>query len=231
MPLLAIDTATDVCSIALATDQGIEFSSEAYRPRKHSEYLTPMISDALELLEYTPDSLTDIAVSIGPGSFTGLRVGLSTAKGLLFSKGTSLHAVPTLAGSARSAVSLAERVTVLHHSHRNYYFCAVYELGERPATLVHPFRATLDGIASELDPEIPLVLRLRQDQNVPEALTGFSVLSTGPISARQIAELVTGNPDQWRVDNPYTMEPEYLREYEAETYQNPLRKIRGDDSG
>ncbi|GAB3771295.1 tRNA threonylcarbamoyl adenosine modification protein YeaZ [Nocardioides ginsengisegetis] len=82
--LLAFDTATPLVSVALhdGDDVVVELSSD--RPMKHGEQLAPLIADALERAGIVRQDLTAIAVGIGPGPFTGLRVGLVTARTLGF---------------------------------------------------------------------------------------------------------------------------------------------------
>lgn len=223
MLLLAIETATNVCSAALAREEGLEYVIDGHLPRKHSEMLVPIIERLLELSGTSVDQLDAIAVSIGPGSFTGLRIGLSTAKGMGFSHNLDLLAIPTLAATAWGVRHMVEEVAVLHHSHREQYFCATYRLGELPVPIVEPYRDTLESILDRLDPQMPLVMTGGQDTPVPEAVRKNGIVSSGPVSALGVAMLALCAPERWRVENPYTTEPNYLREYEATKYQNPLQ--------
>lgn len=91
-PILAIETSEKLCSVAimLSEDDYIEFSIQ--KKNIHSEKLMEMVSMLIEEAEISLKELAYIAVSIGPGSFTGLRIGLSVAKGLAF--GQDLAIVP-----------------------------------------------------------------------------------------------------------------------------------------
>ncbi len=95
--ILNLETATTNCSVCLAKDGEIlsirEHNSAGY---SHAENLHVFISECLEEASYTPDSLDAIAVSKGPGSYTGLRIGVSAAKGLCFALNIPLIAISTL---------------------------------------------------------------------------------------------------------------------------------------
>ena len=94
--ILAIETATDICGVALVQNQNVVAQRVLAEKYVHSEKLLPMIDEVLRDASFSAKHLDAIAVSIGPGSFTGLRIGLSTAKGLALSLGKSVIAVPTL---------------------------------------------------------------------------------------------------------------------------------------
>lgn len=101
--LLAIETATRVCSVALARGSEVIALHANSDARLHSERLLPMID---ELLADAGVRLADVeafAVSIGPGSFTGLRIGLATVKAFAFDDGRAVAAVSTLAALCASA--------------------------------------------------------------------------------------------------------------------------------
>jgi tRNA threonylcarbamoyladenosine biosynthesis protein TsaB len=94
--ILGIETSTLMVGVAILDKAGLvaEYRFEATRSR--SERLMPMIDRVLKDSQMTPQDLEGLAVSMGPGSFTGLRVGLSTAKGLAFALGLPVVGVPTL---------------------------------------------------------------------------------------------------------------------------------------
>ena len=102
--LLLIETSTSLCSAALAEDDRIICSRRSSEPRAHASLTAVFIKEMLEELGLTAKDLDAVAVSSGPGSYTGLRVGSSTAKGLCFGSGAPLIAVSTLDILARQAV-------------------------------------------------------------------------------------------------------------------------------
>lgn len=94
--ILNIETSGSVCSVALTKDGGVEFQLDNTEGMKHAEMLAPFVEKCMEELSRKGEKLDAVAVSIGPGSYTGLRIGLSLAKGLAFSLGVPLIGVPTL---------------------------------------------------------------------------------------------------------------------------------------
>jgi tRNA threonylcarbamoyladenosine biosynthesis protein TsaB len=102
--LVAIETATDACGVAVQLDGKLVATASLLRPRQHASELVPLIGSVLERCRLTPADVSVVAVSSGPGSYTGLRIGVSTAKGLAMATGAELVAVPTLEALALSAV-------------------------------------------------------------------------------------------------------------------------------
>ena len=99
--ILHIETATKVCSVALSVDGELkqlqELKDDGYA---HGEQLTILIQQVLDLQGITSGMLSAVSVSAGPGSYTGLRIGVSTAKGLCYALGIPLIAVNTLKSMA-----------------------------------------------------------------------------------------------------------------------------------
>ena len=81
MILLALETATTTCGAAVLQDDTILAQVHLHRPRIHSERLTPLAEDTLDHAGVGSGDVDAVAVSMGPGSYTGLRIGVSTAKG------------------------------------------------------------------------------------------------------------------------------------------------------
>ena len=104
MMVLGIETATAVCAAALVDDDVVRAERRYEIPQAHSEKLMECVDDCLKSAGLNLSSIDGIAISIGPGSFTGLRIGLSVAKGLAFATGKPLVGVPTLEALAMEAV-------------------------------------------------------------------------------------------------------------------------------
>jgi len=94
---IAIETSGTVCSIALFDENGKAFSEECWEPNKHSKFLTVRLDKLLnEFITDKEKQILAIAVSQGPGSYTGLRIGVSTAKGIAYALDKPLIAVSTM---------------------------------------------------------------------------------------------------------------------------------------
>ena len=94
--ILQIETATTVCSVALAKDGEVLAFKQVDQRNVHAEVITVFIDELFELSRCTYADVDAIAVSSGPGSYTGLRIGVSTAKGLCFALEKPLIAIETL---------------------------------------------------------------------------------------------------------------------------------------
>lgn len=94
--LLALDTATRFASLALHDGRVLRYEATWEAGRQHTTQLMPRIVAALEELHLGPDALSAVAIALGPGSFTGLRVGMAIAKGLALARGIPLVGIPTL---------------------------------------------------------------------------------------------------------------------------------------
>jgi len=94
--ILHIETTTHVCSVALSQDGACLFEKENTTGPSHATVLAPYVEEALSFAESHAIPLDAVAVSAGPGSYTGLRIGVSTAKGVCYGRGVPLIALPTL---------------------------------------------------------------------------------------------------------------------------------------
>ena len=134
MSLLALETATEVCSVALWQDGRPTSELTLRRPRAHAEQLIPMIEAALEQSQVVRQDLSGVAVSMGPGSYTGLRIGASTAKGLAAALDVPLIGVPSLEALAAQAEPWAEAgdlVAAAFNARRNEVYAALYHVRAR----------------------------------------------------------------------------------------------------
>jgi len=100
MILLLLETATPVCSVALARDGQVVAELHSNEQNVHSSKLSPFIDQIFKQCGIRPAQLDAVCVSSGPGSYTGLRIGVSSAKGLCYALGKPLLSVPTLQGMA-----------------------------------------------------------------------------------------------------------------------------------
>ncbi len=94
--ILFIETSTDVCSVAASHDGAIIFNKEDHTGPHHNERLGSFVDEALSFTDNHAIPLDYVAVSCGPGSYTGLRIGVSMAKGICYGRNLKLIAVPTL---------------------------------------------------------------------------------------------------------------------------------------
>ncbi len=136
MTLLALETATDTCGVALLHTDEVIAEAHLHRPRVHAERLTPLVEDVCRHADVEPDAFDAVAVSMGPGSYTGLRIGVSTAKGWALATDAHLVGVPTLGAYAAQLRPMAEIDDVI---------CPLFD-ARRDEVYAAAYRKTTDGL-------------------------------------------------------------------------------------
>jgi tRNA threonylcarbamoyladenosine biosynthesis protein TsaB len=192
--LLAMDTATAAVTVALHDGTSVLAEHHELGPMQHGELLAPSIATVLERAGAKPSDLTAVAVGVGPGPFTGLRVGLVTARTLGLALGIPVHGVCTLDVMAAEC-EVDGPFAVATDARRNEVYWASYA---DPATRVEGPR-----VARAVDVATDLPVAGRGALLYPESLT--AVGPTEP-SARILATLVMAGAAS--VIEP---EPMYLR--------------------
>ena len=125
--ILNLETSTKVCSVNLARD-GVTMAerdlfSENY---SHAENLTVFIQDVIKMAEVSMDRIDAVAISAGPGSYTGLRIGCSTAKGLCFGLGIPLIAIDSLQALAAMVKANSDLICPMFDARRMEVYAALY---------------------------------------------------------------------------------------------------------
>jgi tRNA threonylcarbamoyladenosine biosynthesis protein TsaB len=128
---LAIETASRVGAVAIGRGDRLLAQQTFSAPLRHSTELLPTVKTLLEAINAQPTDIGDIIISIGPGSFTGLRIAVATAKGMALSNGTRIIAVNTLDIIAANALGqITEPVSAMAailDAKRNQFFIAGYD--------------------------------------------------------------------------------------------------------
>lgn len=129
--ILNIETATEICSVALALGTEVLSIKASDKPNDHTRIITLLIEQVFQEAEKSMEELQAVAVSSGPGSYTSLRVGVSTAKGICFAREIPLIAVDTLQAMARAAFLQEEDEKALYcpmiDARRMEVYCALYD--------------------------------------------------------------------------------------------------------
>lgn len=94
--ILHIDTSTDACSVAVSQDGAVIFHDEQLEGPQHAQVIGGMVEDAISFADSHAIPMDAVAISCGPGSYTGLRIGTSIAKGVCYGRDLRLIAIPTL---------------------------------------------------------------------------------------------------------------------------------------
>lgn len=207
--ILAMDTATDQAGVAVAGDG---YVSERSWPagRQQTVALLPVVVDMLSDAGKTLADLAAVAVTIGPGSFTGLRVGLSIAKGIAIAHNCALIGIPTLDVVASPLLEAGDRCVVAAPAGRGRVIWAAYH-GSETATPTNAtfadFVASLSGYSGWL-----VAGEFSEVQRTSIGESGVR-LASRPLGQRRASVLAEIASRRWMAgesDDPVLLEPAYL---------------------
>lgn len=179
--ILLLETATDSCSVALADNGEIVAEKYINQPKAHASLLARYISDILEENGITMADCSAVAVSKGPGSYTGLRVGVSCAKGLCYGAGKPLISVCTLATIAQMAMD-----NNLYGKEGEYTIVPMID-----ARRMEVYTANFNSAGEQLT---PVEAKILDENSYAAELAAGPVLFTGN-GAEKFKELVGNNPN------------------------------------
>ena len=227
--ILNIETSSQICSVAVSIDGQIEFHIESEEPMMHAKLLGLYVEKALADVARRELKLDAVAVSLGPGSYTGLRIGLSMAKGLAYSQNIPLIGIPTLELLAVKGMfglheSEGDELLIpMIDARRMEVYTAVYDTGLNP--IVEPTPLILDSDSyTELPADKKKVFvgdgvdKAKGVLNVENAV----FLSSSMPTAMDMAALAERaiRKSQY-IDVAYST-PIYLKEYQATTPKNKV---------
>ena len=144
MIILAVDTSGPVCGVALSRDGQIVYEAAAVNKRTHSASLLPMISEALGRCALTVQDVDRFAAVTGPGSFTGVRIGVSTVKGMAHGAGKPCASVNALQALAAGITDTAMLICPIQDARAGQVYGAAFFAGMPPKRVVDDMAAKLD---------------------------------------------------------------------------------------
>ena len=124
--ILHLETATNICSVALSRGEKILVIRESDEDRSHGSLLTPFMQEVLDETGIRPDEINAIAVSKGPGSYTGLRIGVSVTKGFAYASNIPVIGIVTLQAMVVAATH-HQRVQELQQQYPELLFCPLID--------------------------------------------------------------------------------------------------------
>jgi len=151
--ILSLETSSKICSVAIHQDSDVLASAEIHISQSHASKLGILIEDVMKFADIRPKDLSAVAVSSGPGSYTGLRIGVSTAKGLCFSLGIPLIAVGTLellASQMRKFVSRETLLCPMIDARRMEVYCMLVDDQLNQLTPIEPKIITEETFSDKL---------------------------------------------------------------------------------
>ena len=192
MKILAIDSSGLVASVAVVEDDNMLAEYTINYKKTHSQTLLPMLGEISKMIELDLKSVDAIAVAAGPGSFTGLRIGSATAKGLGLALKKPLIAIPTVEGLAYNLYDISGLICPIMDARRKQVYTGIYRFTD------HQLKVVEDQIA------VPMETVIEKLNQYGEAVT---FLGDGvPVFHELIAEKMTV---------PYSFAPAHVNKQRA----------------
>jgi tRNA threonylcarbamoyl adenosine modification protein YeaZ len=214
---LAIDTSTDTASLALASDSEILAELSWRCGQNHTATLLPYLASLLSQPGLGIKSLDGIIVAKGPGSFNGLRVGISTAKGLAFSLGIPIVGISTLAASAYQHAETGLAVCPIFNAGRGEIATAIYHLKDsRWQPIISEQITTIEALCARIDTKTLFCGELTTtiSDQLKKQLRQKAVIASPAARLRRagfLVELGQKRIEARSFDDPTTLHPIYLR--------------------
>ena len=150
MKILAIDTSSKICSVSILEYNNVIIEKHNDDEKTHSQKLMPLIDELLKESNLTLDNIDLLACSQGPGSFTGIRIGISTVKAFADVKNIPIIGITSLESLAYNVTNSGLIATLIDAKHDNVYF-ALYELqGNEYKTVIEPVSDTISNVVTAL---------------------------------------------------------------------------------
>ena len=224
--ILCIETATKVCSVALSVNDRIVYNKEDYAGPSHATLLGVLVHEAIQCAKANQLRLDAVAVSSGPGSYTGLRIGVSEAKGVCYALNIPLIAIPTLEILASQAIA---------GNNKADYYCPMID-----ARRMEVYAAIYDNSLQEVrSVAADIVDHETYQKYLAQGTVSFFgdgaskcehvISSKNAIFVQNMHPLATGMhslAQQYYQENKYQdvayFEPFYLKEFQATTPKNKI---------
>ncbi|MBQ2400270.1 MAG: tRNA (adenosine(37)-N6)-threonylcarbamoyltransferase complex dimerization subunit type 1 TsaB [Muribaculaceae bacterium] len=227
--ILNIETSAQMCSVALSEDGAVVYKLSEQEGMNHAKALAPFVDECIRYAEDRNMALDAVAVSIGPGSYTGLRIGLSTAKGICFAKNIPLIGVSTLKIMAVSAMFKSydwegdEILVPMLDARRMEAFTAVYDFALN--AIIEPHAKIFDSESfSDLLQDKKVFFMGNCCEKVQEVIKSPNAkfmhgIVPNATDMLALSEKAFRNNDF--LDLAYSV-PEYLKEYQTTTPKNKI---------
>jgi tRNA threonylcarbamoyladenosine biosynthesis protein TsaB len=241
MRVLAIDTSTPICAVAVLDGERVVAQDDRPSEQRHGELLLPRVQSVLVAAGVSPPALELIAVGIGPGSFTGLRIGLSTVKGLALALSIPLRAVCSLRALALGLPAAAALRVAAMDAGKGELFLAAFAgddvmrassrasaLAPRRATVAEAARVLAELAAASAPAGGPLQVcgsGARRHPQLLLALGDRAVLADAALDAPASRNVARLGLAAFRAEGPSDLAalvPSYLRDSDAKLPARPL---------
>lgn len=225
MKIVAIDSSSLVASVAVVTEETVLGEYTVNFKKTHSQTLLPMLDEVVRMIELDMSQIDAIAVSAGPGSFTGLRIGSATAKGLGLALDKPLIGIPTLDGLAYQMYGFNGLVCPMMDARRNQVYTGLYEfvqdslvsVMEQKAVSIEEIIEDINGLNRSvifLGDGVPVHKHVLIDRLTVSY--SFAPAHRSRQSAAAVGALAVEYFKQGKLELAKDHEPEYLRQSQAE---------------
>jgi tRNA threonylcarbamoyladenosine biosynthesis protein TsaB len=222
MKILAVDTATKSCSVAIIDDGTLSAELTTRDDQTHSKHLMELIHKVLGISGFSTGELDGLAVTIGPGSFTGLRIGISTIKGLAYALDKPVVGISSLDVLAWQCADRSYLICPLLDARKGEVYSATYRFKNDTLSQKSPEKATSPEAAVQKIKE-PCVfigngarLYRRNISTVLDELAHFAPKSQNIIRASSVAFLSMENFETRKTVEVAGLVPHYIRKSDAE---------------
>ena len=224
MRILGIESASLVASVAIVTDDVITAEYTVNLKKTHSQTLLPMIDEIVKMLEVPLESIDAIAVSGGPGSFTGLRIGSATAKGLGLALNKPLIHVPTLDATAYNLFGASGLICPIMDARRNQVYTGIYRFEREFETVMDQDAMDMGELIGKLNGMGERVIFLGDgvpvyEKQITEKMTVPYDLAPAHVNrqrAASVAALGAVYFAEGKTETAMEHKPDYLRKSQAE---------------
>ena len=221
--ILSIESSTNVCSSAVSIDGKLVWNKENTELLSHSAILGVFVNEALQFIRVSSYRLDAVAVSEGPGSFTGLRIGVSLSKGLCFGLNIPMIAIPTLKIMASRFVPSSSYLCPMIDARRMEVYTALYDGN---LTEIEPVQAVIideDSYHDLLAKKEIIFFGSGADKckTIIRSSNAFFIENIYPLAENMIDEAEKSFMRKSFVDVAY-FEPFYLKEFQATTPKNKV---------
>ncbi|MDX2195971.1 MAG: tRNA (adenosine(37)-N6)-threonylcarbamoyltransferase complex dimerization subunit type 1 TsaB [Cytophagales bacterium] len=223
--IISIDTSTDMCSAALHDAGTIVADISLQKGKSHAEMLNMMINNLLSEGKIEINQVSAIAISSGPGSYTGLRIASSTAKGLCYALDIPLIAVPSLTIIASQAILYGAAIYAMIDARRMEVYCQKFDNRLSEITEIRAKVLDVNEIYSELEHEKIVFCGNGSDKLRPLISHANAIFAKDVHpSATHMGTLAYTKFQKNEFEDVYTFEPYYLKNFVAAFPKNVLNK-------
>lgn len=216
MKLLGISTASNLLILTVTDGKKLLGSISLNESRAHAEKIIIKLSELIENIKVNLNSLDGIAVNLGPGSFTGLRIGLSTAKGLALGSGLKIYGYTSFEEYLFSAIHLkgvVGKVSVLIDSRKDEFYSANYMVVGKEFTLIDSFELVNLQQAIDFGTASNYTIVLKSSKYINEFGENLKNLIVTKADSYYGCLLVQRNTWKYLVDDYDYLEPIYLKNF------------------